>query len=142
MRKRGRFTDEFKAEAVALVIDEGMSIAKVSKDLDLTPSSLSAWVNQAKADRGLDKSRFTTEERAELAKLRKENRELRMEREILKNHRRRPPLLDQKLSTANMPRSERRDRQLFGASEPVKKHGPGMSAGLSVATLRRSRLGK
>jgi transposase len=84
--KRGRrsFTDEFKAGAVRLVLDEGKTVAAVARDLDLTQSALAGWVKQARADRDGGKSGLTTEERAELAKLRKENRELRMERELLK----------------------------------------------------------
>jgi transposase len=83
-RPRRAFTDEFKAGAVRLVLDEGKTIAQVARDLDLTAGSLSVWVSQARADRSKGKTGLTTEERAELARLRKENRELRMEREILK----------------------------------------------------------
>jgi transposase len=66
------------------VLDEGKTIGAVSRDLDLTPSSLGNWVRQAQADRTKGRTGLTTEERAELAVLRKENRELRMERDILK----------------------------------------------------------
>ena len=83
-RVRRQFTDEFKAGAVRLVLDDGKSIGQVARDLDLTPSSLAGWVKQARADRSGGKTGLTTEERAELAKLRKENRELKMERELLK----------------------------------------------------------
>ena len=83
-RPRRSFTDEFKAGAVRLVIDEGKSIAQVARDLDLTASALGGWVERARADRSKGKTGLTTEERAELARLRKENRELRMERDILK----------------------------------------------------------
>ena len=83
-RARRAFTDEFRAGAVRLVLDEGKSIAQVSKDLDLTASALGLWVRRARADRTKGKTGLTTEERAELAKLKKENRELRMERDILK----------------------------------------------------------
>ena len=84
-RKRRWFSAEFKAEAVRLVLDEGKSVATVARDLDLTPSGLGEWVERARADRGKsDRGTLTTEEREELAKLRKENRELRMDREILK----------------------------------------------------------
>ena len=84
-RPRRSFTDEFKAGAVALVLKEGRSIASVAKDLDLVPSALGAWVKQARADgkEGLP-GVLTTYEKEELARLRKENRELRMERDILK----------------------------------------------------------
>jgi len=83
-RARRSFTDEFKAGAVRLVLDEGKSIGQVARDLDLTATALSIWVKRARADRTNGKTGLTTEERAELAKLRKENRELRIERDILK----------------------------------------------------------
>ena len=82
--KRRQFTDEFKAGAVRLVLDEGKSVAQVARDLDLTPSSLAGWVKQARADRSKGKTGLTTDERAELARLRKEVRQLEMERAILK----------------------------------------------------------
>ncbi len=83
-RPRRRFSDDFKAEAVRLVLDEGKTIAAVAKDLDLVPSALNGWVAQARADRTHGKTGLTTAEREELARLRKENRILREEREILK----------------------------------------------------------
>ena len=83
-RARRQFTDEFKAGAVRLVLDEGKTIAEVARDLDLTASALSGWVRQARVDRDGGKSGLTTEEKAELARLRKENRQLRVERDILK----------------------------------------------------------
>jgi transposase len=83
-RARRQFTDEFMAGAVRLVLDEGKTIGAVSRDLDLTPSSLRNWVRYAQADRTKGKTGLTTEERTELSTLRKENRELRMERDILK----------------------------------------------------------
>ena len=83
-RARRSFTDEFKTGAVRLVLDEGKTVAEVARDLDLTASALGHWVEQARADRSKGKTGLTTEERAELSKLRKENRELRMERELLK----------------------------------------------------------
>ena len=83
-RARRTFTDEFKAGAVRLVLDEGKQPSEVARDLDLTPSALGVWVNQARADRSKGATGLTTEERDELRQLRKENRELRLEREILK----------------------------------------------------------
>jgi transposase len=83
-RPRRQFTDEFRAGAVRLVLDEGKTVAQVARDLDLTPSALTGWVKRARADRDGGKSGLTTEERAELAKLRKEVRELKMERDLLK----------------------------------------------------------
>ena len=83
-RARRRFSEEFKAGAVRLVLDEGKTIGAVARELDLTASALAVWVRQAQADRSKGKTGLTTAEREELARLRKENRELRLEREILK----------------------------------------------------------
>ena len=83
-RARRRLTSEFKAGAVRLVLDEGKTIGAVARELDLTPSALGSWLSRAQADRTKGRTGLTSEERAELARLRKENRELRMERDILK----------------------------------------------------------
>lgn len=84
-RKRRVFTKEFKAEAVRLVLKEGMSVAEVARDLDVARSGLGKWVEQAKVDRGDGADgALTSEEREELRKLRRENRVLKQEREILK----------------------------------------------------------
>jgi transposase len=83
-RARRHYTDEFKAGAVRLVLDEGKTCGQVARDLDLTASALRIWVDRARADRSNGKTGLTTEERTELARLRKEVRELRMERDILK----------------------------------------------------------
>jgi transposase len=87
-RSRRNFTDEFKANAVRLVLDEGKSVGAAARDLDLTESSLRNWVERARADRGKGRPDvLTSAEREELGLLRRENRELRTEREILKNFR-------------------------------------------------------
>ena len=83
-RVRRQFSEEFKAGAVRLVLDEEKTVGAAARELDLTPSALGAWVAQARADRTKGKTGLTSEERLELATLRKENRELRMERDILK----------------------------------------------------------
>ena len=84
--RRGRrsFTDDYKTGAVRLVLDEGKTVASAARDLGLTESSLRNWVEQARADRTKGKTGLTTAEREELARLRKEVRELRMERDVLK----------------------------------------------------------
>jgi transposase len=82
--KRRAYTDEFKAGAVRLVLDERKTIAAVARDLGLTASVLRNWVIRAKANRDGGKSGLVDEERAELVRLRKENRQLEMERAILK----------------------------------------------------------
>lgn len=83
-RTRRSFTDDFKAGAVRLVLEQGKTVAAAARDLGLTESSLRNWVEQARADRTKGKTGLTTEEREELARLRKEVRELRMERDVLK----------------------------------------------------------
>jgi transposase len=82
-RVRRQFTAEFKAGAVRLVLDEGKTIAQVARDLDVVASVLGTWVKHARADRTKGKTGLTTEERAELAALRKELRVVKMERDIL-----------------------------------------------------------
>src|ERR1700675_2692541 len=83
-RVRRQFSDEFRAGAVRLVLDDGKTIGAVARELDLTPSALGVWVRHAQADRTKGRTGLTTEERAELARLRKENRVLAEERDILK----------------------------------------------------------
>ena len=83
-RARRQFTNEFMAGAVRLVLDEGKRVGAVARELDLTPSSLGNWVRHAQADRTQGRTGLTTAEREELARLRKENRILAEEREILK----------------------------------------------------------
>jgi transposase len=83
-RSRRQFTDEFKASAVRLVLDEGKTVGAAARDLDLTETALREWVRRAQADRSKGRTGLTLAEREELARLRKEVRELRTEREILK----------------------------------------------------------
>jgi transposase len=84
-KPRRRFTDEFKAGAVKLVLEEGKLPADVARDLDMHQSVLGRWVEQAQADGGKStRGTLTTSEKEELARLRKENRTLRLERDILK----------------------------------------------------------
>ena len=84
-RKRRIFTPEFKAETVRIVRDSGRSIGLIAKELDLTENCVRKWVHE---DR-LGASRpgpepLATSERQELEALRRENKRLRMERDILK----------------------------------------------------------
>lgn len=84
-RKRRKFTPEFRAEVVALCKVGDRSITQVAKDLDLTETAVREWVKRAEVDAGGGGTgALTTAEREELAKLRRENKQLRMEREILK----------------------------------------------------------
>jgi transposase len=136
-RKRRSFTREFKAETVRLVLDNGKSISEVARDLDLTESALRLWVQQAKVDRGQGKpGELTTAEREELHRLRREVKDLRIEREILKklSGAAAPPVGPETPFRMTISSSERSGRQLTGAFEPVKKHGPGVAADLTVVT--------
>ena len=82
-RRRRSFAREFKAEVVALVRQPGNSSASVARDLDLTETAVRAWVKQADVDDG-HREGLTTSEREELARLRRENRRLTQDVEILK----------------------------------------------------------
>ena len=68
-----------------LVRDSGKSVGAIARELDLTETALREWVRQAEVDAGRGRpGALTTEEREELARLRREVRTLRMERDILK----------------------------------------------------------
>ena len=84
-RKRRVFTPEFRAEAVRLCKVGDRNISQVAKDLDLTENSLREWVKRADTDAGQGPpDALVTAEREELARLRRENKRLTMERDILK----------------------------------------------------------
>jgi transposase len=84
-RARRVFREEFRTGAVRLVLGEGQSAGAVARDLDLTESALRNWVARAQADRTKGKSGgLTTVEREELERLRREVRQLRLERDVLK----------------------------------------------------------
>jgi len=84
-RARRVFTREEKADAVGLVRRSGLSIAQISRDLDIGENSLRSWVKQADIDdgRGPD-GELTTTEREELRQLRRKVRGLEQEQEFLK----------------------------------------------------------
>jgi transposase-like protein len=84
-RKRRKFSAEFKAEAVALCRLGDRSITKVAQDLDVTPSVMHEWVRQAETDAAASPNGpLTSSEREELQRLRRDNKRLELEREILK----------------------------------------------------------
>jgi len=85
-KKRGRpskFPPEFRRDAVAMVLDEDRQIADVARSVGVNPGTLGNWVNQGRIERG-DRDGLTVDERCELADLRAENAQLRMERDLLK----------------------------------------------------------
>ena len=84
-RKRRKFTDEYKAEVVRLVRTSGRSVGEVAHELDLTETAVRAWVNQAGIDEKRDpQGPLTSEERAELTRLRRELKTVSMERDFLR----------------------------------------------------------
>ena len=82
-RRRRAFTDGFKAEVVELCRKGDRSVAEVARELDLTETAVRRWVHQAEIDAG-QRPGLTSSEHEELVRLRKENRVLREERDILK----------------------------------------------------------
>ena len=82
-RERRAFTPAYKAEVVELCLSSGAGVGKVARDLGLSETVVRRWLAQAEVDSGR-RAGLTTEERAELAQLRKENRLLREERDLLK----------------------------------------------------------
>jgi len=83
-KTRRKFSDEFKAETVKLIRESDESIGSICKDMGLSPTAVRNWVKQATIDGGNGPvGAATTEELEELRRLRKENRILRQEREIL-----------------------------------------------------------
>ena len=82
-RTRRPYPPEFRAEAVRLVRENGKKITEVARDLGVSTESLRHWIRQHEIDSG-KREGLTTAEREELQRLRRENRVLREEREILK----------------------------------------------------------
>lgn len=82
-RPRRSFTSEFKAEIVAACRRGDRSIGQVARDFDLTETAVREWVRQADIDNG-DRDGLASAEREELARLRRENRRLQEDVEILK----------------------------------------------------------
>jgi transposase len=84
-RRPGRaFTPEFKAEIVDVCRRGDRSVGQVAKDFDLTETAVRDWLRQADLDAGVRTDGLTTGEREELTRLRRENRRLTEDVEILK----------------------------------------------------------
>ena len=84
-RKRRKFTPEFKADTVRLIRESDKPLAHIARDLDVPHSVLRDWIAQANIDeQAASEGPLTTTEREELARLRRENQQLKTEREILK----------------------------------------------------------
>src|SRR3989442_7851398 len=86
-RKRRKFTTEYKAEVVGLVRASGKSIGQVARELHLTETAVRAWVRQAAIDRRRDpQGPLTSEERADLTRLRRGGQNATVARELLRQN--------------------------------------------------------
>jgi transposase len=83
-RNYRKYDEDFRQGAVALVVETGKPIAQVARELGVNEGTLGNWVAKARAAAGQDSGELSESERAELARLRKENTELRMQRDVLK----------------------------------------------------------
>jgi transposase len=82
-RTRRSFPDEFKTDAVAMVLDDGRKIVDVAEAIGVGEGTLGNWVRLEKIERG-ERAGLTRDDRTEIVELRKENARLRMERDLLK----------------------------------------------------------
>ena len=81
-KTRRQSTEEFKAEAVRLIVEEGYSISQAARNLDINANMLGRWKRELTEDAEI--RQLVADEKEELKRLREEVRELKMEREILK----------------------------------------------------------
>jgi transposase len=99
------YPPEFRAEAIRLARTSGKPHAQIARELGMTGEMLRLWLKQADVDEGKRSDGLSSDEREELGRLRRENRILREEREILKK------------ATAHLPR-----RRLARSGERVPVH--------------------
>lgn len=81
---RKKYTQEYKDEAVELVVSSSRPIAEIARDLGINEGTLGNWVQTAKKSGKLKEKPLDTDERARLRELEEENRRLKMERDFLK----------------------------------------------------------
>ena len=81
--RRSRYPKEYRRGAAALVIDQHRTVADVAKELGVVEQTLGNWVRQERIDRG-EKEGLSSTDRAEIARLQRENKQLRLERDLLK----------------------------------------------------------
>lgn len=80
--KRRKFDPDFKDGAVRIVLESGRPVAEIARELDVHEGTLGNWVNKRKVQQ--QPGALSESERDELMRLRKENAELRMQRDVLK----------------------------------------------------------
>jgi len=141
-RKRRRFSAEYKAETVRLINRSGKSIGQMALELGIGETALRRWVEQAEVEAGGGpEGALKRSEREELVELRRENRRLRLEREILKNclmpRAAASPARPETMETARVgTRARSNGRTLFGdVGSPLKNMVSGWIAHLIVVTL-------
>lgn len=83
VRERTRFSPEYKDEAVRLVIESGRPIAEVARELRINDGTLGNWVARYRDEHPVTELPLTLSERARLAELERENRQLRLDNEFL-----------------------------------------------------------
>ncbi|MHB2029632.1 MAG: transposase [Acidimicrobiales bacterium] len=81
--RRGRYPKEFRRDAAALVLDQRRTVADVARELGVVEQTLGNWVRQERIDRG-EREGTSSDLRAENARLSRENKQLRLERDLLK----------------------------------------------------------
>ena len=84
MGRYRKFDQDCRQGAVRIVTETGKPIAQVARELGVNEGTLGNWVARARRERGDDAGALGEDERAELQRLRKENAELRMQRDVLK----------------------------------------------------------
>ncbi len=87
MTTRKKYSKEYKLDAVSLVLDQGYTITEAAKSLEINRSVLQRWIREFNSDDGqaFRGNGKLTPEQAEIRRLKEENRQLKMEKEILKN---------------------------------------------------------
>ena len=81
---RRKFDEDFREGAVRIVRETGKPIAQVARELGINEGTLGNWCAKDRRPRGGDGGALSEDERAELARLRRENAELAMQRDVLK----------------------------------------------------------